>query len=171
MLTGFNTDIKHEGVIYHVQTEDGGTDNPVIVSLIYQGGRILASKKTSYAHLLGTDDLISQLRDILEHQHRVMIKAILTGAPVIKQRKSPTEPPPSQPPLQALAETPGQTPAQAPPQPPQTQVQGNSGPPATPKPPLEVPPETAADAPTDSAAEKNLDQVILEYLASEIDKD
>jgi hypothetical protein len=36
---------------------------------------------------------------------------------------------------------------------------------------LEIPPETTAEAPTDLAAEKNLDQVILEYLASEIDKD
>ena len=37
--------------------------------------------------------------------------------------------------------------------------------------PLEVPIEGEAAAPADSAAEKNLDQVILEYLASEIDKD
>jgi hypothetical protein len=166
MLTGYNTDIKHEGVIYHVQTEDGGSDNPVIVSLIYRGGRILASKKTSYAHLLGTDDLISHLRELLEHQHRAMIKAILTGAPVTEQRKAPDTPAPEQPSPQAPAPTPDQAPEQVPPQ-----AQGNTGPPSTPKPPLEVPPETIADAPTDLAAEKNLNQVILEYLASEIDKD
>ncbi len=166
MLTGYNTDIKHEDVIYHVQTEDGGTDNPVIVSLIYRGGRILASKKTSYAHLLGTDDLLSHLRELLEHQHRAMIKAILTGAPVTEQRKAPGTAPPEQPSPEAPAPTHDQTPAQAPPQ-----AQGNTGPPSTPKAPLEVPPETMADAPTDLAAEKNLDQVILEYLASEIDKD
>ena len=166
MLTGYNTDIKHEDVIYHVQTEDGGTDNPVIVSLIYRGGRILASKKTSYAHLLGTDDLLSHLRELLEHQHRAMIKAILTGAPVTEQRKAPGTAPPEQPSPEVHAPTPDQAPAQAPPQ-----AQGNTGPPSTPKAPLEVPPETMADAPTDLAAEKNLDQVILEYLASEIDKD
>ena len=68
MLTGYNTDIKHQGIVYHVQTEDGGEDNPVIVSLVYQGGRILASRKTSYAKLLGTDDLISQLRELLEER-------------------------------------------------------------------------------------------------------
>ena len=100
MLTGYNTDIKHEGVIYHVQTEDGGTDNPVIVSLIYRGGRILASKKTSYAHLLGSEDLLSRLRDLLEQQHRAMIKAILTGTPVsgpgkaaAAQQQAPQAPP------------------------------------------------------------------------------
>ena len=168
MLTGYNTDIKHEGVIYHVQTEDGGTDNPVIVSLIYRGGRILASKKTSYAHLLGNDDMMSKLRELLEHQHRTMIKAILTGAPVTDPKEVSTAPPPIQPP--SPEPKPAQAPDQASPQAPQPQE--NTGPQSTPpKPPLEVPQETAADAPTDRAAEKNLDQVILEYLASEIDKD
>ncbi len=169
MLTGYNTDIKHEGVIYHVQTEDGGTDNPVIVSLIYRGGRILASKKTSYAHLLGTDDLMSHLRDLLEYQHRAMIKAILTGAPVTEQKKDPAIPQPEQPFPQAPAPTPDQASVQMPPQSPQ--AEGNAGPPSAPKPPLEIPPETAAEGPTDLSTEKNLDQVILEYLASEIDKD
>jgi hypothetical protein len=168
MLTGYNTDIKHEGVIYHVQTEDGGSENPVIVSLIYHGGRILASKKTSYAHLLGTDDLASQLRELLEHQHKAMIKAILTGAPTVAQKKASNAPPTEQPSTPSSGPTLDQAPAHAPLQPPQ--AQGNA-PPSTLKPPLEVPPETEADTSSNTAVEKNLDQVILEYLASEIDKD
>jgi hypothetical protein len=167
MLTGYNTDIKHEGVIYHVQTEDGGTDNPVIVSLIYQGGRILASKKTSYAHLLGTDDLLSRLRDLLEEQHRAMIKAIVTGVPETSSEKEEADHAPARPSPQAPAPAPSAQSQASTPQPGQTdtpEAQDN-------KPPLEIPPETAAEAPTDRAAEKNLDQVILEYLASEIDKD
>lgn len=172
MLTGYNTDIKHEGTIYHVQTEDGGTENPVIVSLIYQGGRILASKKTSYTHLLGTDDFMSRLKDLLEHQHRAMIKAILTGAPVMAPKKAASGPPPAQPHQQAPEPAGSQPFARTqdqPLQPPKTPGKKES--PPAPKAPLEIPPETVADAPTDQAAEKNLDQVILEYLASEIDKD
>ncbi len=168
MLTGYNTDIKHEGVIYHVQTEDGGSENPVIVSLIYQGGRILASKKTSYAHLLGTDDLVSQLRELLEHQHKAMIKAILTGAPTIAQKKASNAPPMEQPSSPSSGPTLDQAPAHATPKPPQ--AQGNA-PPSALRQPLEVPPETEADTSSNTAVEKNLDQVILEYLASEIDKD
>jgi len=171
MLTGYNTDIKHEGVIYHVQTEDGGTDNPVIVSLIYQGGRILASKKTSYAHLLGTDNLIAHLRDLLEHQHRTMIKAILTGAPVTGHSKDPAAAPSGQPVPQAPATDQGQAPMQAPPRPAQASVQEDPAFSQASKPPLEVPLESADDSTAERAAEKNLDQVILEYLASEIDKD
>ena len=49
MITGFNTDIKHNEKVYHVQTEDKGVANPYIESLVYVGGEILASKKTSYA--------------------------------------------------------------------------------------------------------------------------
>ncbi|MCJ7501069.1 hypothetical protein MUP29_12540 [bacterium] len=177
MLTGYNTDIKHEGVIYHVQTEDGGTDNPVIVSLIYQGGRILASRKTSYTHLLGTDDFIPKLRNLLEHQHKVMIKAILTGVPLTDQKKTSTESPAAAPSPSGPTQTPNQAHAQAPqPQAPlqvqaPPQVPKSVNPPSTPKPPLEAPPEVAANTQTDQAVEKNLDQVILEYLASEIDKD
>ena len=47
MITGYNTDIEHEGVIYHVQTEDKGLDSPIVLSLVYTGGAILAAKRAS----------------------------------------------------------------------------------------------------------------------------
>lgn len=146
MLTGYNTDIKHEGVVYHVQTEDGGADNPVIVSLVYQGGRILASRKTSYAKLMGTDSLVSQLRDLLENQHKQMIKAILTGTLGSTQAKGPVQ-------GHATAESPT--------------LSDQPGKSVQPKPSDST---GVAQSPA-SASEKNLDQVILEYLASEIDND
>ena len=52
MLTGFNTDVEHDGVIYHVQTEDKGLDSPLILSLVYAGGAILASKRSPYEDLI-----------------------------------------------------------------------------------------------------------------------
>ena len=48
VITGFNTDIEHDGVVYHVQTEDKGLDSPIILSLVYSGGTILASKRSPY---------------------------------------------------------------------------------------------------------------------------
>lgn len=171
MLTGYNTDVKHQGIVYHVQTEDGGTDNPFIVSLIYRGGRILASKKTSYAHLLGTENLISQLRDLLEHQHKSMIKSILTDARISGNAAQAVSSSPAMPSAGPPAPGPGQQHIQTPAAALRTEARGETEPADNPKPPLEVPPETGGDASADSAAEKNLDQVILEYLASEIDKD
>src|SRR5688572_4225613 len=47
VITGFNTDIPHEGITYHVQTEDKGVDTPLILSLVYVGGAIIASKRTT----------------------------------------------------------------------------------------------------------------------------
>ena len=40
MITGFNTDVPYRGEVYHVQTEDKGTDNPMVESLIYSGARL-----------------------------------------------------------------------------------------------------------------------------------
>ena len=52
MITGYNTDVRHGEVVYHVQTEDKGAANPFIESLVYVGGQVLASKRASYADLL-----------------------------------------------------------------------------------------------------------------------
>ena len=55
VITGYNTDIEFEGVTYHVQTEDKGVATPVILSLVYDRGTILASKRLPYDDLLDGD--------------------------------------------------------------------------------------------------------------------
>ena len=79
MITGFNTDIKHNEKVYHIQTEDKGLQNPYIESLVYVGGEILASKKTSYAEQAkaGVDE--KWIGSLMEQQHRTMIAAIKRG--------------------------------------------------------------------------------------------
>lgn len=79
MITGFNTDIKHSDKVYHIQTEDKGMANPYIESLVYVGGEILASKKTSYAEQIknGIDE--KWIAGLMEQQHRTMIAAIKRG--------------------------------------------------------------------------------------------
>ena len=81
MITGFNTDIKHNDKVYHVQTEDKGVGNPYIESLVYVGGEILASKKTSYAAQLESGSAIDDkwIGGLMEQQHRTMIAAIKRG--------------------------------------------------------------------------------------------
>ncbi|HEX5964909.1 MAG TPA: hypothetical protein VFY51_03225 [Pyrinomonadaceae bacterium] len=79
MITGFNTDIEHDGVVYHVQTEDKGLDSPIILSLVYSGGTILASKRSPYADLIEqgfTDELLAER---LKRQHRLICAAIHSG--------------------------------------------------------------------------------------------
>jgi len=79
MLTGFNTDFKYKGVVYHVQTEDNGKNNPVIVTLLYRGGAILASKKTSYADILTFEKLDTVVKDLMENQHKQIIRDLVSG--------------------------------------------------------------------------------------------
>ncbi len=79
VITGFNTDVAHEGVVYHVQTEDKGINSPVILSLVYVGGAILASKRTSYDDLLALGFDESALAERLQHQHKLICAAIRAG--------------------------------------------------------------------------------------------
>lgn len=128
MITGFNTDIKHNDKVYHVQTEDKGMQNPYIESLVYVGGEILASKKTSYAEQLKTGVDEKFISNLMEQQHRTMIAAIKRGR----------------------FDQPADVTKSAAPRPSTTLAQPAG--------------EGAAAAVSD---ERSLDQVILDYLASE----
>jgi hypothetical protein len=140
LITGFNTDIRHNDKVYHIQTEDKGLANPYIESLVYVGGEILASKKTSYAEQIknGVDE--KWIGGLMEQQHRTMIAAIKRGrfdAPADVTKAG-------------LPNT-GATLAQPAP--------ANAG--APPPPP---PPPVNND-------ERTLDQVIIDYLASEAESE
>jgi hypothetical protein len=79
MITGYNTDVRHGEVVYHVQTEDKGISNPFIESLVYVGGQVLASKRASYAELLAEGKDEKDIVVLMDHQHRTMIAAIRHG--------------------------------------------------------------------------------------------
>ena len=79
VITGFNTDIERDGVIYHVQTEDKGLDSPIILSLVYVGGTILASKRSPYEDLIAEGFSDEMLAERLKRQHRLICAAIHSG--------------------------------------------------------------------------------------------
>lgn len=79
MITGYNTDIEHGGVIYHVQTEDKGLQTPIILSLVYTGGAILASKRSSYEDLIASGFDQRVLAERLQRQHKLICAAINAG--------------------------------------------------------------------------------------------
>src|SRR6266571_4786093 len=85
MVTGFNTDVQHGDKTYHVQTEDRGLQNPIIETLIYMGGEILAARRSSYADLLekGIDE--KDIAERIESQHNRMILDIREGKNENKQ--------------------------------------------------------------------------------------
>jgi hypothetical protein len=79
MITGFNTDIEYAGVVYHVQTEDKGLNNPLILSLVYIGGTIIASKRTPYDDLIAAGFNENALNERLQRQHKLICAAIKAG--------------------------------------------------------------------------------------------
>ncbi|MGB7924808.1 MAG: hypothetical protein WCF57_16315 [Pyrinomonadaceae bacterium] len=93
MITGFNTDVEHDGVVYHVQTEDKGLDSPLILSLVYTGGAILASKRSPYDDLIssGFDERALSVR--LQRQHKLICAAIRAGRIEDLKRMSQRDPP------------------------------------------------------------------------------
>jgi hypothetical protein len=79
MLTGFNTDVNHDGKTFHVQTEDKGEANPVIETLIYEGGQILASRRQDYAEKAGNGMSKETLISLMERQHQAVVRDIRLG--------------------------------------------------------------------------------------------
>src|SRR5687768_2165679 len=78
-VTGFNHNIKYKGKVYHVQTEDSGVNNPHIITHLFVGGNILASKKTSYADIIQADNLSEVVRELMEEQHKEMLRNLING--------------------------------------------------------------------------------------------
>ncbi|HWN44437.1 MAG TPA: hypothetical protein VNW71_19590 [Thermoanaerobaculia bacterium] len=151
MITGYNTDIRHNEVVFHVQTEDKGLANPYIESLVYVGGQVLASKRANYAELLAEGKVEKDIVALMDHQHRTMIAAIKHGKLDAKLQS-----------LIAGKQT-GEVPVtrQSPPT-----ATGNPASQVVPPPPLPPPNKTPAPA-----RERTLDQVILEYLTNEADQE
>jgi cobalamin biosynthesis protein CbiG len=143
MLTGFNTDFRYKGTVYHVQTEDNGLSNPVIVTLLYRGGAILASRKTSYADILKFNKLERVVREIMEEQHKQVIKDLVAGQFTAKEENisNPDMPVPD---LSAAPLV-------------KTKAEHKA--------------ETAEEAKERPLEERGLDREILDYLASEDDWD
>src|SRR5215510_6963181 len=76
-LLGYNTNVRHRGKLYHIQTEDSGVQHPhIITHLFADGGRIVASKKTEYNQHLGSANLQTIVKKLMQEQHKAMFIAL-----------------------------------------------------------------------------------------------
>ena len=80
MVPGFNHNVKYRGRIFHCQTEDSGIGNPHIITHLFVGGNILATKKTSYADIVKTDRLEEVVSELMQEQHKEILKKLLSGS-------------------------------------------------------------------------------------------
>lgn len=79
MLPGFNHNIRYKGELFHVQTEDGGLEHPRVVTLLYRGGTILCSQKTSYADIVTTEQVRDVVDSVMKEQHKEMMRRLKSG--------------------------------------------------------------------------------------------
>ena len=79
MISGFNTDIEFQGTTYHVQTEDKGAPARQIMTLVYDRGTILASKRSSYEDLEVVEYDEKEVTERLSRQHKLMCAAVKGG--------------------------------------------------------------------------------------------
>ncbi len=141
MVLGFNHNVGYKGEVFHVQTEDSGISNPHIITLLYRGGTIIASKKTSYADIIKIENLEAVVEELMKDQHKEMLRRLKAGEFDVRAFGSPPPPQEKQP----------ETAAAAPP-------------PADPSPVLST---NAAEA---DQPRQSLDEIILDYLVSGDDK-
>jgi hypothetical protein len=143
LITGFNTDIKHGDRVFHVQTEDKGAENPFVESLVYVGGEIIASRKTPYAESVRNGGGQAAIQKMMEMQHRKMIAAVQRGR---FDGDSKTSRPSEKSDSFDL-------------RPPSSGLA------------VEIPPGVVVVDKAAKTEEKTLDQVILDYLASEVSQE
>lgn len=188
-VTGFNHNIKHKGKVYHVQTEDSGVSNPHIITHLFVGGNILATKKSSYADIVKSENLPELVRDMMEEQHKQMLRNLVNGTYDNVDRSATAYQPgeihvdPTKAAATAAAVMGVPLPPAIKPATP-LQLTNLAPPPPAPSAPRSLPPEVMAarelkEAPRennigvetlfgeDLISEKSLDEVILSYLAGD----
>lgn len=80
MLFGHNTNITIAGSVYHVQTEDRGTQNALIDTTVYCSGRVLHRRTNNYFDLLPlTPERETALKSRLDAQHNAVLGEMRAG--------------------------------------------------------------------------------------------
>jgi len=79
MIFGFNTDVKHQDTIYHVQSEAREADL-LLQTQVFVRGRCIGKKATSYAAKAAEAQFgDAQKEQQLREQHRLVLDAIREG--------------------------------------------------------------------------------------------
>ncbi|MDP6978603.1 MAG: hypothetical protein QF570_08370 [Myxococcota bacterium] len=177
MVTGLNTNFRHRGVLFHVQSEASGIKTPHILTHLFKGGDILASMKADYSSILGSDNLDAEVRAMMENEHKSMLRALSRGdhdeaiisrlgadvfaeEPGEKEKGTDTDvtiPPPDMIPVVEA------TPEPANPEPTDVQLPMASGPEETP-PPVSARDQLSRAFGDGVVSQKPLDEVVLDFL-------
>jgi len=79
VIPGYNHNIRYRERTYHVQTEDSGVKNPVIITHLFIGGTILATQRSNYADIVANDTVEDLVRVRMQDQHKAMLRQLMDG--------------------------------------------------------------------------------------------
>jgi hypothetical protein len=92
MNFGFNSNVRSGENVYHVQTEDRGPSHPFLDTVVYEAGRVIYKKSTSYEDLAAsaqTEATPQKLHERISQQHREVIAELEAGTlPLNSQRNA-----------------------------------------------------------------------------------
>jgi hypothetical protein len=74
-ILGYNHNVRHRGLLFHVQTEDSGVDNPHIFTHLFHGGVIISSRKLQYDRE-SAEDVVKAL---MQAQHKASLRDLKSG--------------------------------------------------------------------------------------------
>ncbi len=158
-LVGYNTNVRHKGKLYHIQTEDSGIKRPhIITHLFADGGRIIATEKTSYEEQVHSEDIAAIVKKLMQDQHKRMFIALRDGVHDEDGGSENTQAPMSTEVLEHAAARLVQGSARYERAQTAAELKGH--------PPSEVPPMPFGH---DVLTERTLDEVILAYLAQDLE--
>jgi len=83
MNFGFNSNVHAHESVYHVQTEDRGPSHPYLDTVVYETGRVVYKRSSSYKDFAAAAskdvDFAEQLHERLAQQHREVIAHLEAG--------------------------------------------------------------------------------------------
>jgi hypothetical protein len=79
MIFGFNTDVKHDDTVYHVQSEAREAEQ-LLQTQVFVRGRCIGKRATPYAAKAAEGALTDQQKEqVLRDQHRLVLDAVREG--------------------------------------------------------------------------------------------
>src|SRR5271155_3948866 len=79
MIFGFNTDIKHDDTVYHVQSEARESER-LLQTQVFVRGRCVGKRATPYADKAADASFTDQQKEqVLRDQHRLVLDSIRDG--------------------------------------------------------------------------------------------
>jgi hypothetical protein len=79
-IFGFNTDVKHADVVYHVQSEARQNDL-LLQTLVFVKGQCVGKRTVSYAQQVSQPEFSTEaIHELLKSQHKTVLEAIQQGS-------------------------------------------------------------------------------------------